>query len=232
MAVTEILCDPPHRYLKTNAATGKKATAEDYDLWLLDNTAFRPVNEDTYKLDPWQAEFVAAYFHKGRKDLTKAVSNIVDTIGLDGDVGSDPEVLKTIEERLGPFVQAIAPARTCEIIIPSPGGPFHTRKLGPSSKYLGQLRPDAIIVRAVCIKGLFQLLSPAPLLHHRPAQLHFTDPGLQIPTVSAARCSLQEEAQMVRTMPMARAPLAIQQQKNTQKPGTSFNSPVLRDGLS
>lgn len=72
----------------------KKAKAGEHEVWLLDNTAYRPVNQSTGKLEPWQAEFVAAYFIKGRKDITTSVSNIADMIGLDGDIGKDPETAK------------------------------------------------------------------------------------------------------------------------------------------
>lgn len=99
---------------------------------LFDNTAYRRINERTGKLEPWQAEFVAAYYMKGRKDLTATATKIADIIGLDGKPGAHPEVHKTIEERLGPFIQAIAPAKTIEIKIPSPGGSSHNRVLGPS----------------------------------------------------------------------------------------------------
>lgn len=110
----------------------KKANPDDNELWLLDNTAYRPVNKSNGQLGPWQAEFVAAFFMKGRADINSAVAKIVDTIGLDGDVGSSPEVRKTIEERLRPFVQGIAPARTVDVTIPAPDGASHTRTLGPS----------------------------------------------------------------------------------------------------
>ena len=102
------------------------------DVWLFDNTAYRPTNEKTGELEPWQAEFVAAFFHKGRKDITKAVADLADTIGLDKDVGKNPTAAKVMEERLQYFVQGIAPARTAEIVIPSPGGSSQTRTLGPS----------------------------------------------------------------------------------------------------
>jgi hypothetical protein len=114
---------------------GKKAKPGEHEVWLLDNTAYRPINKNTGQLEPWHAEFVAAYFVQGREDITSAVSNIADMVGLDKDgVGSHPEARKVIEDRLEPFVQAIAPARTCEVVIPNlkPDAQSHTRQLGPS----------------------------------------------------------------------------------------------------
>jgi Uncharacterized conserved protein (DUF2183) len=63
------------------------------------------------------------------------VSKIADLIGLDGQLGENKEVVKRIEERVRPFVQAIAPARTVDITIPSPDaeGSPHKRTLGPSN---------------------------------------------------------------------------------------------------
>ena len=78
---------------------------------------------------------MACYFQKGRKDITSTVSRIVDLIGLDGKFGSEKEVRERIQERLTPFVQAIAPARTVDITIPSSDaqGSPHQRTLGPSN---------------------------------------------------------------------------------------------------
>jgi hypothetical protein len=98
------------------------------EVWLFDNTAYKGQNGQ------WEAEFVAAFFvhSESRDQLSDAVAKLVDTIGLDGDVGHNPEVRKTIEKRLLPFVQNIAPARTLDISITPPGGSPFTRTLGPS----------------------------------------------------------------------------------------------------
>lgn len=112
----------------------KKAKPGEHEVWLLNNTAYRPINGPTGKAEQWQAEFVACFFAKGRQDISEAVSNIADKIGVDGKVGADPAVRKRIEERIRPFVMAIAPARTVEITVPSPDGTGspHRRTLGPS----------------------------------------------------------------------------------------------------
>ena len=114
---------------------GKKATAKDNVVWLLDNTAHQPIKAGQDAPQPWEAEFVACFFHKGRKDISKSVSAIADTIGLDGKAGVDEAARKRIEERLQPFIMAISPARTVEIKIPSPSpsGTPHKRLLGPSN---------------------------------------------------------------------------------------------------
>ncbi|ETI24932.1 hypothetical protein G647_04302 [Cladophialophora carrionii CBS 160.54] len=114
---------------------GKKATAKDNVVWLLDNTAYRPVKPGRDDAQPWEAEFVACFFHKGRKDISKQVSAIADIIGLDGKTGSNEGARKRIEERLRPFIMAIAPARTVDISIPcpTPNGTPHKRLLGPSN---------------------------------------------------------------------------------------------------
>ena len=104
-------------------------------MWLLDNTAYRPIRAGTDVPQPWQAEFVACFFHKGRKDITKQVSAIADILGLDGNAGSNAATRKRIEERLQPFIQAISPARIVTIAIPglSSSTAPHKRVLGPSN---------------------------------------------------------------------------------------------------
>lgn len=110
-------------------------------VWLLDNTAYRPTSFFSSKCGPWQAEFRAAYFKKRTgTDVSKLVAAIADNLELgkgqdvDGD-GDEDEVdkdlvAKTIAERLQPFVNTIAPARsvmvklpTCGILRLGPGGP-------------------------------------------------------------------------------------------------------------
>lgn len=110
-------------------------------VWLLDNTAYRPTPFFYSKCGPWQAEFRAAYFKRGTaNDVGKIVAAIADYIELgkgldmDGDGDEDEDdrdlVAKTIAERLQPFVNTIAPARsvkvtlpTCEVLRLGPGGP-------------------------------------------------------------------------------------------------------------
>jgi hypothetical protein len=45
---------------------GKSANPNDHKVWVLDNTAFRPMRPQTHDPQPWQAEFVACFFHTGR----------------------------------------------------------------------------------------------------------------------------------------------------------------------
>ncbi|KIX07183.1 uncharacterized protein Z518_01836 [Rhinocladiella mackenziei CBS 650.93] len=113
---------------------GKKATPTENIVWLLDNTAYRPTKPGKDSAQPWEAEFVACFFRSGRKDLTKYVGSIADLLGLDGKVGGDPAARKRIEERLKPFIMAVASRRTIEIQIPcpNPDGSPHRRLLGPS----------------------------------------------------------------------------------------------------
>lgn len=110
---------------------GKKAKADEHEIWLLNNTAHKSANPRTGGPE-WEAEFVACYFYKGRKDITDFVSHIADAIGLDGTAGTDKVVRETIAKRLQPFISPIAPARTVEISIPSKAGAPVKQKLGPS----------------------------------------------------------------------------------------------------
>ena len=127
------LIDKTTFFLGLNNPFVKKADPKDITVWLLDNVAYRPVHPYTHDPQPWQAEFVACYFYKGRKDTGKFVSSIADQIGLDGRIGADQEAKERIAQRVQPFIDAIAPARSVEIQIPCRTGETHTRTLGPSN---------------------------------------------------------------------------------------------------
>ncbi|KIY03138.1 uncharacterized protein Z520_01605 [Fonsecaea multimorphosa CBS 102226] len=122
-------------FLGSKNPFGRKACPKDNIVWLLDNTAYKPIKPGDECEQPWQAEFVACFFREGRKDLTKYVCAIADLVGLDGKAGDDAAARKRIEERVKPFVMAISPARTIQIKIPSPcdTGIPHKRVLGPSN---------------------------------------------------------------------------------------------------
>ena len=44
----------------------KSANPKDHKVWLLDNIAYRPIRPQIHDPQPWQAEFVACFFHTGR----------------------------------------------------------------------------------------------------------------------------------------------------------------------
>lgn len=111
----------------------KPATPDNNKILILDNVAYRPVHPYPHDSQPWQTEFVAAYFHKGRKDVGDIVSTIADTIGLDGNVGADEEAKARIAERIQPFIDQIAPAKSVEITIPQATGQPLRKLLGPSN---------------------------------------------------------------------------------------------------
>ncbi|KAK5105579.1 hypothetical protein LTS08_001856 [Lithohypha guttulata] len=106
----------------------RNARADRNEVWILDNTAFKASNSAA-----WEAEFVTAFFQHGRGDLTMAAAAIVDAVGLDGNPGADKDKKAIIEERLKPFVDAIAPARTLPVVIQPQGGETTHQILGPSN---------------------------------------------------------------------------------------------------
>lgn len=77
----------------------KTANPKDHKVWLLDSTAYRPIDSDYSDLQPWQAEYVTCFFHTGRKEIGEVVAKIAEQIGLDDKPGSDHEARKRIEER-------------------------------------------------------------------------------------------------------------------------------------
>ncbi|KAI0545386.1 hypothetical protein F4679DRAFT_561500 [Xylaria curta] len=106
-------------YLGKKNPFSRPITADD-TVWLLDNTAYR--NEKT---GLWEAEYVAAMFSQhSSSPIIDTVGTIADKIKLDE---RDPSC-KTIEERLGPFVQDIKPGTHVKALY----GGRSPMKLGPS----------------------------------------------------------------------------------------------------
>lgn len=105
-------------------------------VWLLDNTAYQPVNDETEEPTTcWHAEVVACIFEKdGRRDVGKLVAAIADHIGLDGELGGDQEARRRIEERVQPFVNQISPSRTVTLQVPVTR-PAQLHGLGPSDRH-------------------------------------------------------------------------------------------------
>lgn len=105
-------------------------------VWLLDNTAFRPVAEDGSYSASWQAEVVACIFQtEGRKDVGKFVAAIADHIGLDGELGSDDnkETRERIERRVQPFIDQVSPSRTLKLDVKI-NGSTQIHSLNPSDR--------------------------------------------------------------------------------------------------
>ncbi|KAL8664140.1 MAG: hypothetical protein Q9202_003324 [Teloschistes flavicans] len=101
-------------------------------VWLLDNTAYRPVHPYPHSQQPWQAEFRAAFFKKDTgRDVSKIVADIADKIGLKEGSGEEREKgEKTIAERLQPFVDVVAPARWVDVKMPN----GKVKRLGPGGR--------------------------------------------------------------------------------------------------
>ncbi len=125
------LMDNISSYLGANNPLAKKVNPKDEEVWLLDNTAYRPVHFYPHEPQPYQADFVAAYFKKDTgKDWSKAVANIADVIGINQQGDDRAATEKTIAHRLLPFVQTIAPARSVDVKFPDGS----IRKLGPGGR--------------------------------------------------------------------------------------------------
>ena len=100
-------------------------------VWLFDNTAYRPVHIYPHAPQPYQAQFIAAYFKKKTgRDVSKAVADIASKIGL-GENGEDKAAVeKKIANRLLPFMETIAPARSVEVKFPK----GDVKTLGPGDQ--------------------------------------------------------------------------------------------------
>ncbi|KAI3329742.1 hypothetical protein F4824DRAFT_516602 [Ustulina deusta] len=94
-------------YLGKRNPLPRSITADD-TIWLLDNTAYR--NDET---GLWEAEYVAAMFSQHSScTIVDAVGAIADKIQLEE---RDPGY-KTLEERIGPFVQDIKPGTQAKVL--------------------------------------------------------------------------------------------------------------------
>lgn len=142
-------------------------------VWLLDNTAYRPVHTYPHAPQPFQAEFVAAYFKKNTgKDVSKAVAQIADKIGLGKSGENKGEAEKTIARRLQPFVDTIAPARS--VTVKFPDGSIN--KLGPCGRSAVSEQTFVKIREhrdgeSVCIPAADERLTP-----YGPMTMHYADP--------------------------------------------------------
>ena len=159
-------------YLSTLNPLAKAVDPENEEVWLLDNTAYRPAHSYPHRPQPFQAHFTAAYFKKYKgKDWSKAVANIADAIGLvDGEERTQAE--KTIAHRLKPFVETIAPARHVNIKLPNGA----VEKLGPCgrsavSQQIVASLPDHKDGISAAISAI-----PSHVTPHGPMLTHFAEP--------------------------------------------------------
>jgi phosphatidate phosphatase APP1 len=88
-------------------------------VWLFDNTAYRAESEHPTS-PPWHAEVVACVFTSPREDIDigKHVAEVADAIGLDGKMGTDPEIEARIVARLQPFLYAVVPHHSMVLEVP------------------------------------------------------------------------------------------------------------------
>ena len=124
------LVDKVFSYLGTHNPVARNIDPKAEVVWLFDNTAYRPVHCYRHAQQPWQAEYVVAYFQKNAgKDVSNAVADIADKIGLGEKGVNREEGERTISERLQLFVGTIAPARSVNVRFPN-----GSKRLGPGGR--------------------------------------------------------------------------------------------------
>ena len=128
------LLDQASSYLGSANPVARDVDPKTDVVWLLDNTAYRPIHPYPHSPQPFQAEFMACFFKRTTgegKDVSKAVAEISQKIGLgDGDGIDKAQAEKTIAHRLQPFVDIIAPARSVNVTIPD----GRIESLGPGGR--------------------------------------------------------------------------------------------------
>lgn len=167
------LVDTFSSYLGLRNPLATEAHPPKDSVWLLDNTAYRPVHVYPHRQQPWHAEFMVAYFEpRSGKNLSAFVADIADKVGLADMDMSDDEGEKRIAERLMPFTNSIRPAKTVKVILPN----GKQKKLGPggrngiSTQTLGPLQEwrDGDVAQTKALKEEI-----APL---GPGITHFAEP--------------------------------------------------------
>ena len=122
------LLDNLSSYLGVRNPLARAVDVKTECVWLLDSTAYRPVHVYPHKPQPWQAEFVAAFFLRNSgKDISRWVADIADKIGIADD---RPNAEAIIAKRLQPLVDTIKPARFATVCFPNGA----VQKLGPGGR--------------------------------------------------------------------------------------------------
>ncbi|KAL9131702.1 MAG: hypothetical protein Q9217_000443 [Psora testacea] len=167
------LVDNISSYLGARNPLAKQVDPRTESVWLLDNTAYRPVHPYPHKPQPFQAEFVAAYFQKNTgKDISKAVADIADKIGLKAQGGDEKEGERRIAERLQHFMDTIAPARLVTIEFPN----GRKRKLGPGGRSAVSMETIVGLGEHKDGESIKIHTIPPELLPHGPMTTYFADP--------------------------------------------------------
>lgn len=114
-------------------------------VWLLDNTAYRPVSPDQpTRPGSWHAEVIACIFQRADEhEIGKFVAAVTDYIGMDGEVGTDKVVRQRIASRLRPFLDHTVPNRLATLEIPLGDNSTQSHTIGPSDR-------SGVICQDVC----------------------------------------------------------------------------------
>lgn len=169
------LLDQASSYLGGANPIARQVDPNTEKVWLLDTTAYRPIHPYPHSPQPFQAEAVACYFKRTGeegKDVSRAVANISQKIGLGDDDGIDKaQAEKTIAHRLQPFVDTIAPARSVNVLV-SEG---RTETLGPGAR--SAVSQQTIVALNDHRDGERVEINPVPaeLAPHGPMTVNFAE---------------------------------------------------------
>ena len=160
-------------YLGTRNPFARQIDPKNEVVWLLDNTAYRPVHFYAHKEQPFQSEYVAAYFQKNTgKDTSAAVADIAEALGLKGKGLEEEETEQRIAERLQPFVDTVAPARWVDIQFPD----GRKERLGPGARSAVSERTIVALEEHKDGETIEVRTQPAEILPHGAMTTHFAAP--------------------------------------------------------
>ncbi|KAG8529153.1 uncharacterized protein KY384_005788 [Bacidia gigantensis] len=167
------LTDNVSSYLGSRNPMARDIDPKTESVWLFDNVAYRPVHVYPHKPQPHQAEFIAAYFQRNTgKDISQAVADIAEKIGLKKQGANEAETEKRIAERLQPFTDAIAPARSVSITLPN----GQQERLGPGGR--SAVSEQTLVALESHKDGETISIQPNPpeVAIHGAMTTHFTEP--------------------------------------------------------
>lgn len=166
------LFDNISSYLGNQNPLAKDVNPKTECVWLLDNTAYRPIHPYPHSKQPYQAEFMAAYFKTNTgKDVSKAVAIIAERIGLAQQEVNQADVKKRIAHRLQPFVDTIAPARFVNVKFAN----GRVEKLGPGGRSAVSTQTIVALHDHKDGEAMEIRSSPAEIAPHGAMTTHFAD---------------------------------------------------------
>ena len=162
-------------YLGASNPLAREVDPKKEAVWLLDNTAYRPIHVYPHRPQPFQAEYIAAYFVKETgRDISEAVADIAEKVGLKDQEGlTEKQTEERIAERLQPFADQIAPARSTRLQLPDNN---RVEKLGPGGRSAVSTQTIVALAEHKDGEAVESHTLPPELLPHGAMTTYYAEP--------------------------------------------------------